>query len=85
MSSKRKIGTTGRYGPRYGIKIRRLTDAIERGLRKDHTCPKCLRPTVIRHGTGIWLCRKCGLKFAGGAYVPVFRKSKIGQEKEKLI
>lgn len=84
MSSKKKIGTTGRYGPRYGIKIRRRTDAIEKNLRKRHQCPKCLRQSVSRVSTGIWNCRKCGHKFAGGAYVPVARKSKIGQEKEHL-
>jgi large subunit ribosomal protein L37Ae len=85
MSSTKKIGTTGRYGPRYGIKIRRRTAAIEKTLRKRHQCPKCLRHAISRESTGIWLCRKCGLKFAGGAYVPVARKSKIGQEKERLM
>ena len=85
MSSKKKIGSTGRFGPRYGIKIRRRIDAVEKNLRKRHQCTKCLRHSVVRLSTGVWNCRKCGLKFAGGAYVPVARKSKIGQEKERLM
>ena len=84
MTSTRKIGTTGRYGPRYGIKIRRRTAAIEKNLRRRHQCPKCLHNSITRVSTGIWECRRCGLKFAGGAYVPTARKSKIGQEKEHL-
>lgn len=84
MTSTRKIGTTGRYGPRFGIKIRRRTAAIEKVLRKRHQCPKCLHNSVSRESAGVWFCRKCGLKFAGGAYVPVTRKSKIGQEKERF-
>ncbi len=82
--AKSKIGTTGRYGPRYGIKIRRRTAAIEGNLRKKHRCPRCLHYSVSRVSTGIWACKRCNLKFAGGAYVPVARRSKIGQEKEHL-
>jgi large subunit ribosomal protein L37Ae len=85
MSSTKKIGTTGRYGPRYGIKIRRRTASIEKNLRKKHQCPKCLHLSIKRVSTGIWHCRRCDLKFAGGAYVPMARKSKIGQEKEHLL
>ncbi|MCK4614337.1 MAG: 50S ribosomal protein L37ae [Thermoplasmata archaeon] len=82
--SSTKIGTTGRYGPRYGIKIRRQTASIEGNLRKRHQCPRCLHMSVRRVSTGIWECRRCNLKFAGGAYVPTARRSKIGQEKEHM-
>ena len=85
MSSSKKIGTTGRYGPRYGIKIRRQTTSIEKNLRKRHTCPTCHHNSVKRVSTGIWQCKRCNLKFAGGAYTPFARKSKIGQEKENLL
>jgi large subunit ribosomal protein L37Ae len=43
---------------------------MEKISRASHRCPKCDTQSVERKGTGIWLCRKCGYKFAGGAYQP---------------
>jgi len=84
MATK-KIGTTGRFGARYGIKIRRQTSSIEKNLKQRHRCPRCLHTSVVRVSTGIWECKRCGLRFAGGAYMPSARKSRIGVEKENLI
>lgn len=60
----------GRFGSRYGRKTRKRVDAIEKRMNQDHVCPSCGRKAVRRQGTAIWACRKCGAKFAGGAYVP---------------
>ncbi|MDI3506249.1 MAG: large subunit ribosomal protein L37Ae [Methanomicrobiaceae archaeon] len=66
----RVVGSSGRYGPRYGRFIRKRVNQIEQISRAAHVCPRCDLEAVRRVGTGIWECRKCGFKFAGGSYVP---------------
>jgi large subunit ribosomal protein L37Ae len=72
-------GSSGRFGCRYGRFVRKRVadiEAISGGL---HRCPKCDMQTVQRKGTGIWECRKCSYKFAGGAYQPQTPAMKIAQ------
>ncbi|MCK4270857.1 MAG: 50S ribosomal protein L37ae [Methanogenium sp.] len=66
----RITGSAGRFGPRYGRFIRKRVNDIEKISRAKHICPRCETQAVARRGTGIWECRKCNFKFAGGAYVP---------------
>ncbi len=66
----RKVGSTGRFGPRYGLNVRRRTRAVEEQQFKKHACPRCMTGKLKRVSTAIWRCRKCDHKFAGGAYVP---------------
>jgi large subunit ribosomal protein L37Ae len=67
----KKVGSTGRFGPRYGVRIRRRILEVEVEQKKRHQCPRCLAYSVKRKGAGIWSCARCGLVFAGGAYRPV--------------
>jgi large subunit ribosomal protein L37Ae len=67
----KKVGAVGRFGPRYGVRIRRRILEVEVEQRKRHQCPRCAAYSVRRRGTGVWACRRCGLVFAGGAYRPV--------------
>lgn len=67
----KKVGAVGRFGSRYGIKIRKQILEVELRERAHHLCPTCNEMRVRRAGTGVWLCRHCGAKFAGGAYTPV--------------
>ncbi len=66
----RKVRAAGRFGPRYGTKIRKLVVEVEEKMRAAHKCASCGHPAVRRIGTGIWQCRKCGYTFAGGTYTP---------------
>lgn len=71
----RQSGTVARFGPRYGVRIRRRVQEIERDLRARHICPNCQARSVKRRASGVWACRRCGYVFAGGAYRPVVTTS----------
>ncbi len=74
MSKKKNIGIAGKYGARYGVKIRKQIQAIEKEKVKRHVCPRCMHKSVKRLGSGIWRCRRCDLTFASGAYSPIQSK-----------
>ncbi len=66
----KKVGAAGRFGSRYGKKIRVNFVKTENLKKEDRKCPNCLKSTVKRVSAGIWECSKCGHKFAGKAYKP---------------
>ncbi|MHC1611611.1 MAG: 50S ribosomal protein L37ae [Candidatus Methanospirareceae archaeon] len=66
----KKTKSAGRFGARYGRRIRKAITAIEERTRAAHTCPRCERASVKRISTGIWRCAKCGYTFTGGTYLP---------------
>lgn len=70
MAEKRRTGSAGRFGARYGRVARRRVSEIEEQMHDDHACPECGAETVSRKGTGIWECARCGYRFAGGTYRP---------------
>jgi len=67
MATK-KVGTTGRFGPHYGLSIRKKVKEVEDKQKKRQICIKCNMPCAKRVSTGIFLCKKCGTKFTGKAY-----------------
>ena len=44
-------------------------------ISDSHKCPQCGFEAVKRKSVGVWVCKKCGFTFAGGAYIPF---TKIG-------
>ncbi|MCD6461644.1 MAG: 50S ribosomal protein L37ae [Thermoplasmata archaeon] len=69
----KKVGSAGRLGPRYGVRVRYRLKAIDSTLRQRHPCPRCHHVSVRRHKAGIWKCCHCGYTFAAGAYSPKTR------------
>lgn len=70
MAKTKKVGPTGRFGSRYGKKVRERVLKIEKKQRQRHICPSCKMKYVKRVAAGIYVCKKCGTKFASAAYYP---------------
>ncbi|MCD6558182.1 MAG: 50S ribosomal protein L37ae [Candidatus Aenigmarchaeota archaeon] len=64
----KKTGSAGRFGSKYGKKIRDKIKEIDAKKKKKYKCPSCSRIAVVREASGIWICKKCGAKYASGAY-----------------
>ena len=62
-----KVGITGKYGTRYGQKLRKQVKAIEILQRKKTICPFCGKTAIKRAAAGIWKCRGRIQKYSGGA------------------
>lgn len=69
MATK-KVGSAGRFGSRYGRKIRQRIADVEKKQKAWHKCPYCSKSRVKREAIGIWVCRACGSRFTGRAYTP---------------
>ena len=73
------MGPSGSFGARYGTVARKRYATIMTELKAPHECPQCHIAAVKRLSVGIWLCRQCGFKFAGGAYAPTTKLGEIAE------
>jgi large subunit ribosomal protein L37Ae len=70
MGKTKKVGSTGKFGVRYGRRIRQRILEVDASRKENKSCQNCLKPGLVRLSAGIWKCKKCGAKFAGKAYKP---------------
>ncbi|MFH1326751.1 MAG: 50S ribosomal protein L37ae [archaeon] len=69
MSTKlKKSKSAGRFGARYGKKIRNKLVKVEEKQRQKQKCPFCNKLGVKRLSKGIWKCPKCDKKFASSTF-----------------
>ncbi|MBU2104537.1 MAG: 50S ribosomal protein L37ae [Nanoarchaeota archaeon] len=69
MPSKlKKTKSAGRFGARFGTRVRKKLVNVESKQRKKQKCPFCNRLGAKKLSKGIWKCPKCNKKFAGGTY-----------------
>ena len=64
----KKVGIVGKYGTRYGSSHRKVIHKIEIAQHSKYECSFCGKTTVKRQAVGIWNCKHCNVKMAGGAY-----------------
>lgn len=83
----KKVGIAGKYGPRYGIRVRRRLHDVESEMREKHPCPECNTGILKRVSTGVYECKKCGTKIASSAYYPTPPKAitkKVEEEESAM-
>jgi len=71
MATKlKKAKSAGRFGARYGKKVRANIASIEEKQRKKQRCPFCGKLGTKRILKGVWQCtrKKCNKKFAAEVY-----------------
>ena len=71
MSSKsKKSKSAGRFGPRYGKKLKDKLVKVELKQRIKQKCLFCDKEGAKRLSKGLWQCsrKKCNKKFAAGTY-----------------
>lgn len=81
MTTK-KVGITGRFGSRYGLKNRKQVKKIEDLERQLHVCPSCGLPKLKRTSNAKFECKKCNAIFSGGAYIP---QTLVGKTIKRII
>jgi large subunit ribosomal protein L37Ae len=70
MVRTKSVKSSGRFAQRYGATLRKRVLTIEEKAEKGQRCPRCKSVnTLHRMVTGVWACKACGMKFAGGAYL----------------
>ena len=67
MPKTKKVKAAGRFGARYGRRVRTKIADIESNQRVKQDCTFC-DGTAKRLSKGIWQCKKCKKKFAGHSY-----------------
>ncbi len=83
MGRTKKIGSTGGLEARYGATVRKRYIKAISGLKTAHKCPKCSTESVRRQSVGVWKCRKCGVVFTGGAYMPTTKLGVVAKRAAK--
>jgi len=67
-SKSKKTRASGRFGARYGKRVRDKFADVESKQRVKQKCPFCSKLGVKRKAKGIWNCARCGKTFASNTY-----------------
>ena len=80
MAKTKKVGMSGKFGARYGSKVRKAWNVItekQKGLVK---CPRCeTKLRNMRQYNGLWHCKKCDATWTGGCWESTTPRGKESQ------
>ncbi|MDD3083756.1 MAG: 50S ribosomal protein L37Ae [Candidatus ainarchaeum sp.] len=82
MKKTKKVNSTGRFGSRYGVGIRKRILKVEERQKNLNPCPFCGFKKIKRIAAGLFECKKCSAKFTGGAYTT---ETLIGKSIKKIV
>lgn len=68
MPEKRKTGSLIGLHAKYGATVRKRYTRVMETLKAKRRCPSCGSWKLRRESVGIWSCKSCSYKVAGGAY-----------------
>jgi len=85
MGRTKKVGSTGRFGTRYGSTLRKRVRKTDDSSKSKHQCPSCSSIKVKRASIGIWQCSFCGFRFTGGSWAPETPGGKIASRTAKRL
>ncbi len=71
-----------KFNVRGGAKWRKAYNKIRAKKTARYQCPSCGKEAVKRESAGVWACKSCGSKFAGGSYELV---TPVGKLANRLI
>jgi large subunit ribosomal protein L37Ae len=55
-------------GAKYGGTLRKRYARVYNVLKEARECPSCSSMRLARSSSGVWTCKSCGYRVAGGAY-----------------
>jgi large subunit ribosomal protein L37Ae len=82
MGNTKKVSSTGRFGSRYGVGVKKRVLKVEEKQNAAHQCPYCGFKKIKREAAGLFNCKKCLNKFTGGAYYP---ETLVGKTIKKMV
>jgi large subunit ribosomal protein L37Ae len=69
MGKTKKAGISGKFGSRYGAKVRKEWNDLAEKQKGYVKCPRCkTKLRNMREFSGLWHCRRCGATWTGGAW-----------------
>lgn len=82
MKKTKKVKSTGRFGSRYGVGIKKRVLKVEEKQANLKPCSFCGFKRIKRLAAGLFFCKKCSTKFTGGAYTT---ETLIGKTAKKIV